>query len=159
MDNSGEIIEEKIPAYYCEQCDKYYILQSDYEGLEKNYVLLCKVIDGDKLNKRPNDGSIFNSFNKESVMMQYGYSVSAQKGLSERRRRQILGFIMDGRILSRAEVCSHLDWLIDSHFENPKYELAVSKWESDRAFVEGYTINDLPEVIVRSLKLKNKYKG
>ena len=40
-------------------------------------------------------------------------------------------------ILSKAEVCSHLDYLIKRSKNNPSLRNAVSKWQDDREYVNG----------------------
>ncbi len=40
-------------------------------------------------------------------------------------------------ILSKAEVSSHLDYLIKRSKNNPSLRNAVSKWQDDREYVNG----------------------
>lgn len=75
---------------------------------------------------------------QESVLMQYGYSVSQQEGLTMARRQKILAVLLDNEILSKSEIISYLDFFITQRQYRHGFEIAISKWENDREFVADY---------------------
>lgn len=82
---------------------------------------------------------------QESVLMQFGYSVSQTEGLSETRRQKILSVLVDNNILSKSEIISYLDFFI-SQRQNDKYAIAVSKWTNDRNYIREYKIGEYSRV-------------
>ena len=74
--------------------------------------------------------------------MQYGYNVSQVEGLSTVRRQKILAVMIDNNILSKSEIISYLDFFINQRAGRRNMELAISKWEADREFVEQYRIGE-----------------
>ena len=63
----------------------------------------------------------------ESVLMQYGYSVSQQEDLSESRRQKILAVLLDYKILTKTEIISYLDFFINIHDNLLDFELPYLK--------------------------------
>ena len=85
---SGEIIEKTVPAAYCASCNKYIILESDYENLKRYGVLLCKQTSYDAFMN--NNSSQYKDWKQESDLRLLGYTVNAKDDLSEEQRHIIL---------------------------------------------------------------------
>ena len=124
-----------VTAGYCIQCGTYFIMESTYMNLKQHGIISCRVYDEKTYQKYVNVNGMLLA--EESLLKQYGYNVSEQEGLSERQRRKVLANLIDNHILSKTEVISHLDFCISMH-QNEKFVRSVSKWESDREFVENY---------------------
>ena len=150
LTKKGDIVEKKVMAGYCQTCNLYYLLNTDYERLRKQYVLLCRVIDNTiKVN---NGTGLFSNFNRESIMMQYGYTVSQAEELSDAQRRTILEFLLISKVMTKTEICSHLDWLISTRgYDKSRFKKAITKWREDRQFIENYKLNNSREVIVKRI--------
>ena len=139
-------------AGYWQDCDQYYLLNRDYDRLKMNYTLLCRVIDSTEptINKYNNDA--FTELNKESILKQYGYTVNQEDGLSAIQRRTILEFLLVSNIMTKSEICAHLDWLINTRtYNTAKYRIALKKWKEDRYYIEHYQLTDSREVFVKSI--------
>lgn len=136
LDHKDEERLVKISAGYCEECKIYFIMESTYQSLKNKGIILCRISDEKTYMKN----SYVNGMKlaQESILMQYGYNVSQNEGLTATRRQKILAVIMDHDILSRSEIISYLDFFINQRQYQSKFELAVSKWEADREFVESY---------------------
>ncbi len=126
----------KISAGYCEECNIYFIMESTYQSLKNKGIILCRITDEKTYMKNSYVNGMLLA--QESILMQYGYNVSQSEGLSATRRQKILAVIIDNNILSRSEIISYLDFFISQRQYQSKFELAVSKWEADREFVESY---------------------
>ena len=87
----------------------------------------------------------------ESILMQYGYSVSQTEGLSATNRRKILAVIIDNKILSKSEIISYLDFFINQRSSLWNMTNAISKWEADREFVENYKIGQFMQHGVKAI--------
>ena len=83
--------------------------------------------------------------------MQYGYNVNQAEGLTGTRRKRILAVLIDKKIMSRSEIISYLDFFICQRQSNPKFELAISKWEDDRDFVESYRVGEFHQYGVNAI--------
>ena len=131
--------ERLIPfsAGYCEECNLYFILESTYEYLRKYGIPNCRVSDEKTyMNTISSNGMMLA---QESILMQYGYTVSQEFDLSETTRRKILANLIDNKIITKSEIISYLDFFISQHTSS-KYQMAVGKWELDRDFVRDYNI-------------------
>ncbi len=78
--------------------------------------------------------------NEESILKGYGYSVAKKENLSSTERKDLLAELVDLEILTVAKIAHHLDFCIHLHIE-PQYTEAVSRWESDKSFIENYKVN------------------
>lgn len=135
LKRTGTIEERKIPAAYCKTCDQYYILEADYLKLREAGIPICKVVTIELFQEIQSGVS---NLNEESILHSLGYNVNAQENLSESERCSILKVVMDENIMTKAEVLSHLDYLIRRSGNRDSLKIAKSKWEHDRCYVEGY---------------------
>ena len=139
INDKGNIIQARVPAGYCPNCNVFFIMESTYQRLKMKGTPICRISDEKTYMK----GNIYANgmrLAQESVLMQYGYSVSQQEGLSANRRSKILAILIDNDILTRTEIISYLDFFINQRKNNPKYEKAIEKWEMDREFVSEYKV-------------------
>ena len=139
----------KISAGYCKKCKVYFVMESTYEKIRNMGVVLCRICDEKSYMKN----SFVNGMKlaQESILMQFGYNVSQTEGLSSTKRQKILAVIIDNHILSKSEIISYLDFFISQRQYQSKFELAVSKWEADREFVEEYRIGEYTQFGVNAI--------
>ena len=139
----------KISAGYCKQCKVYFIMESTYERLRNMGVVLCRICEEKSYMKN----SLFNGIKlaQESILMQFGYTVSQEEGLSSMQRQKILAVLIDNEILSKSEIISYLDFFICQRQYQSKYEMAISKWETDREFVEEYRMGQYTQYGVNAI--------
>lgn len=78
--------------------------------------------------------------NEESILRGYGYSVAKNENLSSVERKELLAELVDLEILTVAKIAHHLDFCINLHTAL-QYTDAVSKWISDKTFIENYKVN------------------
>lgn len=149
IDNDGKKKIEMIPAGYCPQCKIYFIMESTYQKLKKKGHILCRITDEKTYRK----AYFVNGTRlaQESILMQYGYNVSQTEGLSDKERRSILALLIDNKALSKNEIISYLDFFINQRAGRSSMELAVSKWEADREFVENYRIGEYTQYGVNAI--------
>ena len=139
----------KITAGYCEQCKIYFIMESTYEKLRNMGVVLCRICDEKSYMKNTWVNGI--KLAQESILMQFGYTVSQEEGLSSSRRQKILAVMIDNKVLSKSEIISYLDFFISQRQYQRKFELAVSKWEADREFVQEYKVGQYTQFGVNAI--------
>lgn len=83
--------------------------------------------------------------------MQYGYNVSQMEGLTDTGRQKILAVIIDNKIMSKSEIISYIDFFISQRSSNSRMEVAISKWEADREFIENYRIGQYTKYGVNAI--------
>lgn len=88
---------------------------------------------------------------QESLLMQYGYNVSQTEGLTATARQKILAVIIDNKIMSKSEIISYIDFFISQRSSNSRMDVAISKWEADRDFVENYKIGEYTQFGVNAI--------
>ena len=83
----------------------------------------------------------FKSFglSERSLLSLYGYSVKSG-GLNRLKRQKILNFIINNRIMSRVEVKSFLEYLINFNGRKSNMYDAIYKWESDIDYINKLII-------------------
>ena len=89
---------------------------------------------------------------KESILMQYGYSVSQIENRTEKERRKILELLVDHEIMSKSQIISYLDFFIRQRWKQEKYKSAVAKWESDKEYISNYRHDEFKTYGVKSFK-------
>ena len=92
---------------------------------------------------------------QESILMQHGYTVSQEEGLSPTRRQKILAVLIDNKILTKNDIISYLDFFISQKKSNHKFEKAISKWQNDREFVAEYKIGMFKMIDVNGIYLNH----
>ena len=156
LSSNGQVNEVIIPAAHCERCDKYYILESHYQMVKRQGVIICKVVE-EKFWRRDNNGISYSNLNKESVLHIMGYNVSEVIGLTSIQRHRILEMIVDEHILSRMEICNHLDWLIERNSYRDNFKYAIEKWTDDREYIANYNTKDM-KIVDAGIVTRRTYK-
>lgn len=143
MNRNAEIEETVVSAGYCKECDIFFMMESTYQQLRKRGAVVFRAVDEKNyLNRNYMNGKILA---QESVLMQFGYSVSQSEGLSETRRHKILSVLVDNHILTKSEIISYLDFFINQR-RNEKFAMAVAKWTIDRNYIRNYKIGEYSRI-------------
>ena len=152
IDKEGKKYFVDVSAGHCSQCNVYFIMDSTFQKLKKQGIILCRISDEKSYYK----GGVVNGMHlaQESILMQYGYNVSQTEGLSELKRQKILAVIIDNNVLSKSEIISYLDFFINQRKSSSKMGIAISKWEADREFVENYKIGHYTQFGVKAIYRK-----
>lgn len=148
LKNTNQIEVINVPAAYCTECGVYFILEREYRLLKAKGHILCKVVEEELWIKAYNNKDFL--LKDKSVLYLLGYNVSAQANISEKRRQRILQIIVDRKIWSKIEVCSHLDYLIKRSKNRANFNEAISKWEADRTYITKYNPSKI-DVSVKSI--------
>ena len=144
----GKQQECRISAGYCPRCKVYFMMESTYQNLKRKGIITCRITDEKTYMRACMNGV---KLAQESILMQYGYNVSQTKGLSFVKRQKILAVIIDNKVLSKSEIISYLDFFIRQRSGMSNMELAISKWEADREFVENYKIGHYTQFGVNAI--------
>lgn len=149
VDDDGKIQTAKISAGFCPECNIYFILESTYKDLKTKGTIMCRVTD--TKNYAKNGYMNGQKLAKESVLMQYGYTVSRIEGLSDKNRQRLLAVIIDNNILTKSEVIGYLDFFINQRCPIDNMQNAIAKWKKDRQFVENYKNDEYVQIGVNSI--------
>ena len=77
--------------------------------------------------------------------------MSQTEGLTATARQKILAVIIDNKIMSKSEIISYIDFFISQRSSNSRMDVAISKWEADRDFVENYKIGEYTQFGVNAI--------
>lgn len=133
--------EVSFPAGYCPICNKYFVMESTYKAIKRRGRLLCRVTDEKNYLNGDNSWMDTSGMAQESILKQYGYSVAANSGVSEKMRRAILEAIIDEGELSFGDTLSYLNMFINLKFGQDQYSSAISKWQSDIKYLNDKYAN------------------
>ena len=75
------------------------------------------------------------TWNLESVLRQEGYTVSQKEDLSDLERQSILKNVINRKLMSKWQIIEHIELQISLRRNNRMYNIAISKWERDLAFL------------------------
>lgn len=139
IDKHCKVEQTIIPAGYCPNCNIFFIMESTYQNLKSRGTPVCRVSDEKAYLSGGTSVNVM-GLAQESVLMQYGYTVSQEEGLTSARRRRILAILIDYKILTRSDILSYLDSFINLRKGQSRLEKAIEKWESDREFVSNYGV-------------------
>ena len=99
-------------------------------------------LDGDNNNGNDNRKDVeksgeldASSWNLESILRREGYTVSQKEDLSDYERQQILLIVMRRNLMSKWQIIEHIELQISLRRNNRMYNIAISKWERDLAFL------------------------
>jgi transcription elongation factor GreA len=156
LSESGKVDTYVVPGTYCQTCDRYFMLDTEYKRLKQKGILVCKVVEKEFWlnNGKRNDFNL----NEESLLHMMGYNVSQQVNLSKEQRWGILELIVDEEILSIMEIRSHLNWLIRRNQNNRNFDDARCKWQMDSEHLLNYDSKNPDMVDVGSITSKNYRK-
>ena len=153
IDKNGIEHKEYVTAGYCKECSMFFIMESTYQKLRNKGVPICKMCDEKTYLHNCN---FVNGMRlaQESILMQYGYSVSQSEDLSSTTRRKILSLLVDNDILTKSDIISYLDFFINQRKYQHKFEKAIEKWEDDREYIAEYKAGTYAEYGVKGIYRK-----
>lgn len=155
-DSSIDYISRSIS--YCKECNQYIMLKGTFNDI--NDVIACRVIDNTTVLNLPanykSENDEIEIKQKQSILYQYGYNVKTKENLSDKQRHLILSMVVESNILTRTQIISHLDTLIERGNKIPNWKDATIKWKQDRHYISKYNSAHLPKIVVDKLILKYK---
>ena len=131
IDEQGRKTNQSIRANYCQECDRFVILKADFNQL--NGIPYCKVKD-ETIQVTPKETDGYDNTDESTLFNQRGYNVNCNENLPVGQRQRILKEIIVHKEKTIAETCSYIDSLI-SRGQKRGWTNAVSRWETDRAYV------------------------
>ena len=154
MTYQGTIDTYIIPGAYCETCNRYFILENDFQQLRNKGVLLCKIVEKEFWLTQSKETQ-FDNLNNESLLHLMGYNVNSKIALSQNQRWGILELLVDEHIMTVTEIRSHLQWLIRRTTNNRNFDDARQKWQNDIDHMSDYLSDNGTVVDVKSIKKVN----
>lgn len=151
---ANSLLPISTTVYYDKKAQLYYMNDISYSELCKKYGLPYLRVRIDTGNCLSSD---FASLKSESPLHLMGYNVNSSEGMSDSERHAKLSQIIDSGLLSKAEVLSHLEWLINANAGKSMMYNAVEKWSSDRKFVASYKMDKSRSVFITAFE--SKYSG
>lgn len=135
-------------VYYQRSRDIYYMNSVEYNNLCAKYglpYLYVQTAEGFT-------GRSYADMNPESKLHILGYNVSSASGMSDSERQHLLAKLIDSSLITKAEIKSHLEWLIHSNESKPNMVNAVDRWKNDLKFVDRYKMDRARSVFVDKFK-------
>ena len=125
-----------LEIYYCPVCGKFYVNYETYFSFYRKYGIPPLKLFGDS--EVGESGTPFSSLRNKSDLYLFGYNVSGELADNPVLRQAILEDIVDSGNLTKAQVISHLEWLIRFGKNNDKMQYAISRWKTDLKHIESY---------------------
>lgn len=158
MTPSGTIEQLLVSAGYCQQCQIYFILETDFIQAKSKGILLCRQITREVYEKYGDEIFDGEKLNAESLLHQIGYNVNSQNNLTSKQRQNLLKLAIDNKLYSTSGLLSFLDWLIarNKKVSNRDMSQAIEKWSEDRYFVANYNSDSQRNVGVSSISIRKR---
>lgn len=133
---------------YCTECKKFFMNYSTYQQYRKKYGIIL----GDlKMLKQEDFIGYEGCLAEESPLHLCGYTVSEKVGLTTTERQNIIAFVIEQGPMSKGEVISHLNWLIDTNSTREHMDTAISKWNADLSFTLRYDLENQKKVLIKDI--------
>lgn len=134
-------------------------MESTYQRIKSSGVPICRTMDEKAyiLNNQGSGTSSYSVLAQESVLKQFGYSVSQSDDLPQIQRKKILAAIVDNGVLTKSGIISYLDYFINNRKNqrnkdgSQKYRTAIKRWEDDRDFIRSYKTGSYKEVKIQRI--------
>ena len=156
VSGNNELYDISVPAFYCGYCNKYYILERNYQELKKYGYICCRVIEEKQLTSNDLSDS-YSKLKDKSLLKTYGYNVNQNDGLSDVERQKILTQIVSNNIMSKNEVVAFIEWLINRSKNIPSHKFAIEKWKRDVKFLNEL-VAPTKTVYVKSIAIKTRWQ-
>lgn len=151
----GKVFIKNVPATWCSNCARFYILEYDYLRCAKEGTILCKIVEETYWQQRSYEREEGYNLKDESLLHSMGYNVNSQLGLTKIERERILRYAIKYGVLTKGEICSHLDYLIRRSKKMKNMKNAIIKWQHDRKFVELLDL-EVPKSTIEILNIRGK---
>lgn len=135
VDNGSFIAEVEIEAMFCEECNRYFISDLEFEKLCSRGRICSRVITLIEYRRIMESG--YHAWADRSLLRSYGYTVNVQDNLSELERHRILSFVIENNIMTVDEVINFIEWLIKRNGRK-EFHAARIKWNRDIEFLRDY---------------------
>lgn len=129
-----EKTKKVVNAFFCTECNYYFIGKLTLEKLQEQYGVISVPIDKDE--RQSNVIRNSKGYQKlcDSKLKLLGYNVK-EYGPDEPTRQKILVAIIKNGHLQLSEIISHIEWCINVFYNREQYSAAVSKWKNDLDFL------------------------
>ena len=115
---------------HCEKCNKYYVNSESFLLYTRKYGIPMV-----ELKHSTSSEGAYQDWAEESILHFWGYNVNQTDDLSAKERQHRVRLAIDGEFIAKPQAIAFLEGLIRRHKNNPKYNLAVKKWEDDLWFL------------------------
>ncbi len=136
VQNNSQITQVSAEASYCEECDKYFISEVEFNRITRLGMICCKVITEAEF-KKSSSNMDDSRWANESLLRSYGYNVNSKDNLSDRERQERLSFIIENEIVSVEKAIDFIEWLVGRN-TTVTFENARNKWRRDVEFLMNY---------------------
>lgn len=147
----GNIEYKVVNGARCKTCGKIYMMEADYQRLRKIGPILCRIVQEEYWGRSYSYSGLDN-LNDESILHMFGYNVGSQDNLSDSQRCAVLEFLVDNDIITRYRIGNQIDFNIRLRESNPRYQMAISKWESDKKYILNYKTSRLDIITVGMIR-------
>ena len=157
INRQGDVSEITVSAGYCPDCNTYFMMDSIYNKIKHSGIPICRTMDSKSYEKSDFTNSSYGNLASESVLKQFGYSVSMVDDIPSIQRKKILASIVDNKVLTKSEVISYLNYFINYRKNQKKddgslkYAHAISCWCEDRDWLDTYDVEKAEVVRVKRI--------
>lgn len=146
--SNGEILNLVLPAGYCARCNQYFILSEHFKmNRHRLENALCTIMDIPTYQKHL-QGEGFPQWSDESILMKMGYTVAANRDPGPTRRIEVLKRVIEGEVMTKQDVMSHINAQIDLRKNNPSMTWALAKWRNDLAAISKMSFGRVQRRVV-----------
>ena len=157
INRQGDVSELTVSAGYCPDCNTYFMMDSIYNKIKHGGIPICRTMDSKSYERNDFTDSSYGNPASESVLKQFGYSVSMVDDIPSIQRKKILESIVDNKVLTKSEVISYLNYFINYRKNQKKddgslkYAHAISCWCEDRDWLDAYNLGKSTAVRVKRI--------
>lgn len=131
-----EVHPINVPAFFCEDCQIYFIEEKVYQDLSNRGRIMRQVMTLNEYYDFKSNNK-FDNYSPKSILNILGYNVNKQEDLSESERHVILDYIISSGALSRKSTIQYLEFFIRRSEKQKNMAEARRKWNDDLMYLRG----------------------
>ena len=131
-----EVHPINVPAFFCEDCQIYFIEEKVYQDLSNRGRIMRQVMTLNQYYDFKSNNK-FDNYSPKSILNILGYNVNKQEDLSESERHIILDYIISSGALSRKNTIQYLEYFIRRSEKQKNMAEARRKWNDDLMYLRG----------------------
>lgn len=147
---NGKAETQYIDICYCNNCNVYFILESEFENIHGTPLCIVKYhhVNYSDLH----ESSYWDINVQHSILYNCGYNVQKNNKLTSDMRKKILINVISEGKLTKNQVRSYLETFIKRNMDRDDRKDAVLKWQDDLEFIKNIKLCDLKRIEINSIK-------
>lgn len=140
IDSNGKQSLTVISAGFCDTCKAFFVREQTMKAVQEDGIPLCRAVPWKEYKKGLKSANADMHSSPDSVLSQFGYSISEEGSPTDIQRKAILALLIYKAVIMRGSIITYLNQK-DSYYKkiHPS-DKSDSIWKKDELFVREFII-------------------